>query len=87
MFEVITKTNGALLKSTKRTYINFRSLDEIMNAKYSRQIRDGTLHKKELPEAGNMSSIKAISVLREQLNVYLQEILKSTNVDSNRSSN
>ena len=90
-FEVITKSNGTFLKSVKRSYTNFRSLDDIVNAKYSRQIRDGTLHKRELPESGNMSSIKAISLLREQLNQYLQELLKVTAVDasaiqSNRSS-
>ena len=36
MFEVLTKSNGTLLKSTKRSYTNFRSLDDIINAKYSR---------------------------------------------------
>ena len=36
MFEVLTKSNGALMKSTKRTYTNFRSLDDIISAKYSR---------------------------------------------------
>lgn len=38
----------------------------------------GQLSKRELPIAGNMSDIKSISQLREQLNLYLQEILKVT---------
>ena len=62
MFEVLTKSNGTLVKSTKRSYTNFRSLDDIINAKYSRQIRDGTIFKKDLPDPGNMSSTKAIIV-------------------------
>ena len=35
-FQVITKENGTFLKSTKRTYQNFRSLDDILTSKYSR---------------------------------------------------
>ena len=44
-FEVVTKSNGVMVKSTKRSYANFKSLDDMIAAKYSRQIREGVLNK------------------------------------------
>ena len=76
LFEVITKSNGKVKAQAKRTYTNFSSLDTIVNAKYSKQIRSGSLSKLNLPEAVNMSNIVSLGILREQLNQYLQELLK-----------
>lgn len=73
-FQIITKENGQFLKSTKRTYMNFRSLDEILTSKYSRQIRRGQLTKRELPP--NLTSFNQLEHLRQQLNLYLQEIMR-----------
>jgi hypothetical protein len=64
-FQVITKENGKILVSTKRTYSNFRSLDDILRTKYSRHITRGHLHKRDLPIAGNLTSIRSIGLLRE----------------------
>lgn len=75
-FQVVVKENGKIIKQAKRTYSNFRSLDDILSTKYSRQITRGYLHKRDLPIAGNMGSIRGIGLLREQLNLYLQEILR-----------
>jgi len=76
LFQIIVKENGVLLKTTKRTYQNFKSLDDLLTEKYHRLIARGQLHKRALPDAGNMSSIAGISILSEQLNLYLKEILK-----------
>ena len=81
LFEVITKSSGRVQAQAKRTYTNFSSLDSLLNAKYSKQIRSGSLIKKNLPEAINMSNIASLSMLREQLNLYLQELLKVKVVD------
>ena len=37
--------------------------------------------KKELPPATNMSNIASLSMLREQLNLYLQELLRIKVID------
>ena len=65
LFEVITKSSGRVRAQAKRTYTNFSSLDTIINAKYSKQIRSGSLTKRELPEAVNMGNIASLSMLRE----------------------
>ena len=61
LFNIISDENGKTLKATKRTYQNFRSLDDTLSRTYSRQIVRGQLNKRELPVAGNMSDIKSIS--------------------------
>ena len=81
LFEIITKSNGLIHAQTKRTYTNFSSLDSLINAKYSKQILTDALTKKELPPATNMSNIASLSILREQLNLYLQELLRIKVID------
>ena len=81
LFEVITKSKGRVQAQAKRTYTNFSSLDTLLNAKYSKQIRSGSLIKRNLPEAINMSNIASLSMLREQLNLYIQELLKVKVID------
>ena len=85
LFEVISKTGSwvsfLVQAHAKRTYTNFASLDTILNAKYSKQIRTGSLTMRKLPEQANMNNISSLGVLREQLNLYLQELLKVTIID------
>ena len=81
LFEVISKSGGRVQAQAKRTYTNFASLDTILNAKYRKQINSGSLTKLTLPEPANMNNISSLSVLREQLNLYLQELLKVKVVD------
>ena len=81
LFEIITKSNGIVHAQTKRTYTNFSSLDSLINAKYSRQILTHSLTKKDLPPATNMSNITSLSLLREELNLYLQELLRIKVID------
>ena len=71
LFEVISKSGGRVQAAAKRTYTNFASLDTILNAKYSKQIRTGSLTIRKLPEQANMNNISSLGVLREQLNLYL----------------
>ena len=59
---MITKENGNFLKQTKRTYQNFRSLDDILTSKYSRQIQRGQLTKRELPP--NLTQFNQLEPLR-----------------------
>ena len=81
LFEIITKSNGIIHAQTKRTYTNFSSLDSLINAKYSKHILTDALTKRELPPATNMSNIASLSILREQLNLYLQELLRIKVID------
>ena len=60
----------------KVTYQSFKNLDDILRSKYSRQIQRGQLHKRELPMAGSMTTMVEVTTLRDQLNMYLAEILK-----------
>ena len=71
MFEIVTKEKGVNIGKTKRTYQNFRSLDDTLRTKYTRQIQRGQLKKRDLPEAKNLSNTIALSQLREQLDQYL----------------
>lgn len=64
--------------ANKVSYQSFKTLDDVLRSKYSRQIQRGTLRIIDLPLAGNMRTIEEFRLLREQLNKYLGEILKVT---------
>ncbi len=74
-------------KKSKKTYEEFLELDQILESKYAKYIRQGLFLKGELPNKANFNfnNLQSIEQFKNQLKVYLDSLSNelSTSINGN----
>jgi hypothetical protein len=84
IFEVIVYKNGKPVNKLKKQHHDFLQLDNILDTKYAKFIRDRQMFKGILPlkDKFNFDNIRSIELFKTQLNNYLAHLSNEKHNDS-----
>lgn len=77
--------DAKLVANIKKTYAEFKALDEIMESKYVKYIKKGYFIKLEIPrkEDFNFNSINSLELFKNNLKNYLEVLTNEPNMKIN----
>jgi len=87
-FKMLIFKDGQLFNNLKRTYAEFKALDEILESKYAKYIKKGIFVKGEMPrkEDFNFNSINSLELFKINLKNYLEILTNEPKSNLNDSS-
>jgi hypothetical protein len=87
VFKILVYKDTYTMWSEKKTYAQFKELDQSIEAKYAREIRKGFLRKGRLPSRDefNVGTVQGLELFKNQLKVYLESMSNEPNSKINSS--
>ncbi len=87
-FKLLIFKDGQLVGNLKRTYAEFKALDEILESKYAKYIKKGIFVKGDMPskEDFNFNSINSLELFKINLKNYLEILTNEPKSNLNDSS-
>ncbi|CDW73194.1 UNKNOWN [Stylonychia lemnae] len=84
-FKILIQKDNVTQKKLKKTYNDFLELDQIIETKYAKYIREGIMNKIELPKRDqyNFDIIQSLEQYKNQLKAYLDSLSNEPNTKIN----